>query len=66
MTKKEFELILQAFDELNDLLIDVMDEYYEDSIIWNVVSEARTHVLQGRTGLATLYQKLLLERDLLP
>lgn len=63
MTKNETVLILQAFDELSDLLTDLMDEYYEDSDLWDAISEARTHVLQGRNGLATLFQKLLLNRD---
>lgn len=62
MTKNETILILQAFDELSDLLTDVMDSYYEDSAIWDAVSEAKIHVLQGRSGLATLFQKLLLNR----
>lgn len=63
MTKNETVLILQAFDELSDLLTDVMDNYFRDPAIWDAVSEARTHVLQGRSGLATLFQKLLLNRD---
>lgn len=63
MTKNETTLILQAFDELSDLLTDVMDSYFRDPAIWDAVSEARTHVLQGRSGLATLFQKLLLNRD---
>lgn len=63
MTKNETVLILQAFDELLDLLTDIMDEHYEDSDIWNAVSESRFNVLQGRSGLATLFQKLLLNRD---
>ena len=63
MTKNETILILQAFDELSDMLTDVMDNYFRDPAIWDAVSEARTHVLQGRSGLATLFQKLLLNRD---
>lgn len=63
MTKNETVLILQAFDELSDLLTDIMTEQFEDSELWDAVSEARTHVLQGRCGLATLFQKLLLNRD---
>lgn len=63
MTKKDTVLILQAFDELGDLLTDIMDQYYEDSNVWDAVSEARLHVVQGRAGLATLFQKLLLNRD---
>lgn len=63
MTKNESVLILQAFDELGDLLTDIMDQQFEDSNVWDAVSEARTHVLQGRSGLATLFNKLLLKRD---
>ena len=63
MTKNDTVLILQAFDELSDLLTDIMDENFENSNVWDAFSEARTHVLQGRTGLATLFQKLLLKRD---
>lgn len=63
MTKNDTVLILQAFDELSDLLTDLMDQYYEESNIWDAVSEARIHVVQGRTGLATQFQKLLLKRD---
>lgn len=63
MTKNDTVLILQAFDELSDLLTDLMDQYYEESKIWDAFSEARLHVVQGRTGLATFFQKLLLKRD---
>lgn len=63
MTKNDTKLILQAFDELNGLLLDIMDQYFEDSIVWDAVAEARAHVLQGRTGLNTLFQKLLLNGD---
>lgn len=63
MTKNETVLILQAFDELSDLLTDIMTEQFEDSELWDAVSEARTHVLQGRCGLATFFNKLLLNRD---
>ena len=63
MTKNESVLILQAFDELSDLLTDIMSEHFEDSNLWDAVSEARTHVLQGRCGLATLFNKLLLNGD---
>ena len=66
MTKNDTKLVLQAFDELSDLLTDLMEQYYEDSFVWDGVSEARTHVLQGRAGLATLFGRLLLEGDKLP
>lgn len=66
MTKNDTILVLQAFDELSDLLTEIMEEYFEDSLVWDGVSEARTHVLQGRAGLATLFGKLLLEGDKLP
>jgi hypothetical protein len=66
MTKNDTKLVLQAFDELSDLLIDLMEDYYEDSFVWDGVSEARTHVLQGRERLATLFGRLLLEGDKLP
>lgn len=66
MTKNDSVLILQAFDELSDLLTDLMDQYYEDSDIWDAVSEARLHVIQGRVRLATLFKKLMLEGEKLP
>lgn len=66
MTKNDTKLILQAFDELSDLLTDIMEDYYEDSFVWDEVSEARTHVLQGRERLATLFGRILLEGEKLP
>lgn len=63
MVRNDTKLILQAFDELSDLLTDIMEQYYEDSFVWDGVSEARTHVLQGRAGLAALFGRLLLEGD---
>lgn len=66
MTKNDTKLVLQAFDELSDLLTDLMEQYYEDSFVWDGVSEARTHVLQGRARLATLFGRLLLEGEKLP
>ena len=66
MTKNDTKLILQAFDELSDLLTDIMEDYYEDSFVWDGVSEARTHVLQGRERLATLFGRILLEGEKLP
>ena len=63
MTKNDTKLVLEAFDELSGLLLDIMDQYWEDSMVWDSVVEARTHVLQGRTGLATLFNKLLLNGD---
>lgn len=66
MTKNDTKLVLQAFDELSDLLTGLMEDYFEDSFVWDGVSEARTHVLQGRERLATLFGRLLLEGDKLP
>lgn len=66
MTKNDTKLVLQAFDELSDLLTDIMEDYYEDSFVWDGVSEARTHVIQGRVRMATLFGRLLLEEDKLP
>lgn len=63
MTKNESVLILQAFDELSDMLSDVMDEHYENSDLWDALADARIHILQDRNGLATLFRKLLLKRD---
>lgn len=63
MTKNETVLILQAFDELSDLLTDIMTEQFEDSDLWDVALEARTNVLRGRCLLATFFNKLLLNRD---
>ena len=63
MTKNDTKLVLEAFDELSGLLLDIMDQYWEDSMVWDSVVEARTHVLQGRTGLANLFNKLLLNGD---
>lgn len=66
MTKNDTKLVLQAFDELSDLLTGLMEDYFEDSFVWDGVSEARTHVLQGRERLAILFGRLLLEGDKLP
>lgn len=66
MTKNDTVLVLQAFDELSDLLTDIMEQYFEDSFIWDGIAEARTHVLLGRSGLATLFGRLLLEGEKLP
>lgn len=62
MTQKETQLILEAFDNLNDILTDQMDDYWEDSFVWDAISEARTHVLQGREKLAQLFNRLLVDR----
>lgn len=61
MTKNDTKLVLMGFDQLSDLLTDIMEEYYEDSFVWDGVSEARIHVMQGRARLATLFGRLLLE-----
>lgn len=66
MTKNDTKLVLQAFDELSDLLTDIMENYYEDSFVWDGVSEARVHVLQGRERITTLFNKLLLRDEKLP
>ena len=66
MTKNDTKLILQAFDDLSDLLTGIMEDYYENSFVWDGVSEARTHVLQGRERLATLFGRILLEGEKLP
>lgn len=66
MTKNDTKLILQAFDDLSDLLTGIMENYFEDSFVWDGISEARTHVLQGRERLATIFGRLLLEDDKLP
>lgn len=63
MTKKETTLILEAFDQLNDILMDQMEEYWDTSFVWNEIAEARTHLLVGREKLATLFKRLLLEGD---
>lgn len=62
MTQKETQLILEAFDQLNDILNDQMDNYWEDSFVWNAISEARTHVLQGRETLSRLFNRMLVDR----
>lgn len=62
MTQKETKLILEAFDQLNDILTDQMDDYWEDSFVWDAISEARTHVLQGREILSRLFNRLLVDR----
>ena len=66
MTKNDTKLVLQAFNELSDLLTDLMEGYYEDTFVWDGVSEARTHVLQGRERLAILFGRLLLDGEKLP
>ncbi len=66
MTKNDTVLVLQACDELSDMLTDLMEQYFEDSFIWDGLAEARTHVLLGRSGLATLFGRLLLEGEKLP
>lgn len=66
MTKNDTKLVLQAFDELSDLLTGLMEDYFEDSFVWDAVSEARTHVLQGRERMSTLFGRILLEGDKLP
>lgn len=66
MTKNDTKLVLQAFDELSDLLTGLMEDYFENSFVWDGVSEARIHVLQGRERLATLFGRLLLEGEKLP
>ena len=62
MTQKETRLILEAFDQLNDILTDQMDNYWEDSFVWDALGDARSHVMQGRETLDWLFKKLLLDR----
>lgn len=66
MTQKESQLVLRAFDELNDLLIDLLDEEWEDSVVWDALTSSRMDVLAARKRLATLFNTLLLERRSLP
>lgn len=66
MTQKQSELVLQAFDELNDLLVDLLDEEWEDSVMWDSLTSSRMDVLAARKRLATLFNTLLLARRSLP
>ena len=63
MTKNDTKLILQAFDELDDLLSDILNQYNRDYIVWDGIASARIHVLRGRETLIVLFKQLLLEDD---
>ena len=63
MTKTQAKYTLQAFDDLADILTDQLDQYWEDSAMWDALSRARIHVIDGRAECATLYKRLLLEGD---
>lgn len=62
MTQKQSKLVLQAFDELNDLLVDLLDEEWENSVMWDALTESRMDVLAAQKRLATLFNTLLLAR----
>ena len=63
MTKTQVKYTLQAFDDLSDILTDQLDQYWEDSAMWDALNRARISVLNGRAECATLYKRLLLEDD---
>lgn len=63
MTKTQATYTLQAFDDLTDILTDQLDQYWQDSVIWDALNRARIHVIDGRAECATLYKRLLLEGD---
>lgn len=50
----EKKLILEAFDNLNDIFLDMMDVSWEDAARWDELAEARTHILIARTKYASL------------
>ena len=63
MTKTQATYTLQAFDDLADILTDQLDQYWEDTVMWDTINRARIHVLDGRAECATLYKRLLIEGD---
>lgn len=52
--KTERQLILEAFDHLNDIFLDMMDISWEDKERWCKLEEARTHILIARAIYAPL------------
>lgn len=62
MTETQTKLTLQAFDDLADILTDQLDDYWEDTVVWDALQRARNYVIQGRVECATLYKKLLVGR----
>lgn len=54
MEKDEKKSLLQKLDVINDELIDLMDNLWDDERMWNEVAEIRTHVLIARTKASLL------------
>ena len=62
MTQKETQLILEAFDQLNDILTDQMNTYWDDLFVSDAINKARSHVLQGRGMMSRLFNLLQVDR----
>lgn len=50
----ERQLILEAFDHLNDIFADKMSVSWEDAERWKELEEVRTHILIAWTKFASL------------
>lgn len=63
MTQKDTQLILEMFDQITDVLNDKLDEYWEDSFVWDSFDRARMSVISARADLAQTFKRLLVNCD---
>ena len=63
MTQKEAKLIIEMFDQLTDVLVDKLDEYWDDSFVWSAFNRARVSVITARTELAQTFRRLYVDVD---
>lgn len=54
MNKTDYQLLMECYDQLNDVLVDIIENYWNDPDKWDELAKCRFHLLKSRSILSTL------------
>ena len=59
MNKNVYQLLVECYDELSDIIVDLIEDYWDDPDTWDELAKCRYHLLKSRSIISKLSTKIV-------
>ena len=66
MNKKEYLMFMECYDEISDVLTDVLESCWSDPSLWNDLANGRMLLLKSKAIVEKLSDKIVKQGPMLP
>lgn len=59
MNKTDYQLLMECYDQMNDILVEISNDCWNEPDKWDELAKSRHHLLKSRSILLTLLIELI-------